>query len=63
MASKKTLAVSQRYFGIAEIDALQTSLEERLSEPSDSELRLDLMIVFSLLKDCFRLGLMKKDEI
>ncbi len=63
MASKKTLAVSQRYFGIAEIDALQTSLEERLSEPSDSELRLDLMIVFSLLKDCFRLGLIKKDEI
>ena len=62
MASKKTLAVSQRYFGIAEIDALQTSLEERLSEPSDSELRLDLMIVFSILKD-FRLGLIKKDEI
>ncbi len=55
--------MSQRYFGIAEIDALQTSLEERLSEPSDSELRLDLMIVFSILKDCFRLGLIKKDEI
>lgn len=63
MASKKTFAVSQRYFGIAEIDALQTSLEERLSEHSDSELRLDLMIVFSILKDCFRLGLIKKDEI
>lgn len=62
MASKKTLPVSQRYFGIAEIDALQTSLEKRLSEPSDSELRLDLMIVFSLLKDCFRHGLIKKDE-
>lgn len=58
--NKKSSSLTQRYFDAEKIVALQNKLEARLNTTSDSGLRLDVMIAFSLLTDCFKAGFIER---
>lgn len=57
MASK-AIKIQQKYLDLARVEALRIKLEEKL--PSDSSLRLDVLIALSVLKDCFKYGFVER---
>lgn len=57
MASK-AIKIQQKYLDLERIEALRIKLEEKL--PSDSGLRLDVLIALSVLKDCFKYGFVER---
>lgn len=57
MASK-AIKIQQKYLDLERIEALRIKLEEKL--PSNSSLRLDVMIALSVLKDCFKYGFVER---
>lgn len=52
--------IKQKYLDLERIEALRVKLEEKL--PPDGELRLDVLIALSLLKDCFKYGFIERGE-
>ena len=54
----KVSKIKQKYLDLERIEALRIKLEEKL--PSDSSLRLDVMIALSVLKDCFKYGFVER---
>lgn len=54
----KAIKIQQKYLDLARVEALQVKLEEKL--PSDSGLRLDVLIALSVLKDCFKYGFVER---
>lgn len=52
--------IKQKYLDLERIEALRVKLEEKL--PPDGELRLDVLIALSLLKDCFKYGFIERVE-
>lgn len=56
----KVSKIKQKYLDLERIEALRVKLEEKL--PPDGELRLDVLIALSLLKDCFKYGFIERGE-
>lgn len=54
----KVAKIHQKYIDLERIEALRIKLEEKL--PSDSGLRLDVLIALSVLKDCFKYGFVER---
>lgn len=54
----KVAKIHQKYIDLERIEALQKKLDEQL--PSNSSLRLDVLIALSVLKDCFKYGFVER---
>lgn len=54
----KVAKIHQKYIDLERIEALQKKLDEQL--PSNSGLRLDVLIALSVLKDCFKYGFVER---
>lgn len=54
----KITKIKQKYLDLERLAALQKTLESCL--PSDCGLRLEVMIAFSLLKECFQAGFVER---